>query len=133
MTLVSMAMAPNSATSWFGNPPANFSERSISFGNWKMLCDRFEVIDSKGNLAPLTTGEFLLLKGFLMSPGRVLSRDYLLNITRGVDYNGLDRAIDVQIGRVRKKLHDDYAHPFFIKTIRDVGYIFLPKVSYENF
>ena len=107
--------------------------RVINFEGWKMFCDRFEVQNASGEVVPFTTGEFLLLRSLAYSSGRVLSRDQLLNWTRGEEYIAFDRAIDVQIGRLRKKLGDNCQHPQFIKTIRDIGYMFLPTVTYENF
>jgi two-component system, OmpR family, response regulator len=77
----------------------------------------------------LTTGEFDLLSVFARSPGRVLSRDYLLEHTRGRSAGPFDRTIDVQIGRLRKKLELDPEDPQIIKSVRGAGYILVPPVA----
>jgi DNA-binding response OmpR family regulator len=100
----------------------------IYFGDWKMDCDKYEVSSTGGEPAPLTSGEFKLLRALVETPGRVLSREQLFEITRGADYDTYDRAVDIQIGRLRKKLGDDPNQPALIKTVRGVGYIFIGDV-----
>lgn len=82
-----------------------------------------------GDDVSLTSGEFDLLATFLMHPGRVLSRDFLLEHTRGREAGPFDRTIDVQIGRLRKKLDDDAQDPKVIKSVRGAGYVFVPPVT----
>jgi DNA-binding response OmpR family regulator len=77
----------------------------------------------------LTSGEFDLLHTFLRNAGRVLSRDFLLEQTRGREAGPFDRTIDVQVGRLRKKLEVDPERPQLIKSVRGAGYIFVPKVQ----
>ena len=77
----------------------------------------------------LTTGEFDLLCAFAQHPGRVLSRDFLLGQTRGREAAPFDRTIDVQVGRLRKKLKADPEDPQIIKSVRTAGYIFVPPVT----
>jgi DNA-binding response OmpR family regulator len=77
----------------------------------------------------LTGGEFDLLSVFLAHPGRVLSRDFLLEQTRGREAAPFDRTIDVQVGRLRKKLETDVDDPRIIKSVRSAGYILVPPVS----
>lgn len=73
----------------------------------------------------LTTNEYELLNLFAQSNGQVLSRDDLLNSLRGIGYDGMDRTIDMLVSRLRKKLGDDSAKPFKIKTIWKKGYLFV--------
>lgn len=86
------------------------------------------VTDPNGGDVPLTGAEFDLLITFLDRPGRVLSRDQLLDLTRGYDGEVLDRSIDVLISRLRRKLSEGGADQIF-KTIRNGGYQLAAKVS----
>ena len=79
--------------------------------------------DRNGTQIPLTTGEFDLLHVFLQRPNQVLSRDQLMNAVHGRDAGPFDRAIDVQIGRLRRKLEADAARPELIKSVRGAGYL----------
>ena len=76
----------------------------------------------------LSSGEFSLLRAFVERPQRVLTRDQLLDMARGPDTEAYDRAIDVQISRLRRKL-DDGGGVEIIRTIRSEGYMFSPKVA----
>jgi two-component system, OmpR family, response regulator len=82
-----------------------------------------------GQDVSLTTGEFDLLVAFVQHAGRVLSRDFLLENTRGREAAPFDRTIDVQVGRLRKKLEADAENPQIIKSVRGAGYIFVPPVG----
>ena len=77
----------------------------------------------------LTSGEFDLLLAFAERPNRVLSRDQLLDITRGREAMPFDRSIDVQLSRLRRKIEDDHKSPRLIKTIRGGGYMFATEVT----
>lgn len=85
------------------------------------------VTDPAGAGIDLTGAEFDLLMAFLDRPGRVLSRDQLLDLTRGRDGDVLDRSIDVLVSRLRRKLSDGVAAPLF-KTVRNGGYQLAAKV-----
>ena len=76
----------------------------------------------------LSEGEHNLLAAFALSGGRVLSRDTLLDLTKGVDAEPYDRAIDVAVSRLRRRLSECGRSPL-IATIRGVGYRFLPEVQ----
>ena len=89
------------------------------------------VIDSQGTDIVLTGAEFDLLKTFLDRPGRVLSRDQLLDLTRGRMGDVFDRSIDVLISRLRRKLGDRAASPLF-KTVRNGGYQFAARVDLQD-
>ena len=85
--------------------------------NWVARAARLD-----GRPLELTTAEFELLALFVRNPGRVLSRDRILDETRGVDWEAYDRSIDILVSRLRQKLGDDARHPAFIKTVRGMGY-----------
>jgi two-component system response regulator RstA len=82
------------------------------------------VLDNE--VVPLSTADFDLLWMLASHAGEILSRDALLKTLRGVEYDGLDRSIDVAISRLRKKLGDNPNEPFRIKTVRHRGYLFSP-------
>ena len=60
-------------------------------------------------------------------PGKILSRETILDNLRGIDYDGIDRSVDIRVSRIRKKLGDDTTHPTRIKTIRGKGYLFVKE------
>jgi len=78
-----------------------------------------------GNLLELTTAEFDLLGLMIQNRGRVLSRDQIMSMTRGVDWEAFDRSVDVLVSRLRQKLADDPRRPSYIRTVRGAGYIFI--------
>jgi two-component system phosphate regulon response regulator OmpR len=80
----------------------------------------------EGTTISLTTGEFGLLKVLLAHPRVPLSRDKLMELARGREYEVFDRAIDVQISRLRKLVESDPAHPVYIQTVWGFGYVFVP-------
>jgi DNA-binding response OmpR family regulator len=79
----------------------------------------------RGQALVLTTGEFELLGLLVRSRGRVLTRERIMDETRGVDWEAYDRSIDVLVSRLRQKLGDDARQPEFIRTIRGTGYCFI--------
>lgn len=83
----------------------------------------------KGVPIELTTGEFELLKVFAEAPQRVLTRDQLMNAIHGRDSGPFDRAIDVQIGRLRRKIEADPGNPALLKSVRGVGYLLATSVQ----
>ena len=83
---------------------------------------RLELRDRDGALVELTAGDFRLLEVFLEAPGRVLSRDMILDRMHGRCWSPYDRSIDNQVARLRKKIEVDPANPRVIKTVRGVGY-----------
>ena len=79
-----------------------------------------------GKSVPLTTGEFSVLKVLVQHPRQPLSRDKLMELARGREYEVFDRSIDVQISRLRKIVEDDASHPKHIQTVWGFGYVFVP-------
>ena len=80
------------------------------------------IVDREGNPVPLTGTEFALLHALVEHPGQVLTRDQLMNHLHGRDAGPFDRAIDVHIGRLRRKLERDPARPQLIQSSRGMGY-----------
>jgi DNA-binding response OmpR family regulator len=91
--------------------------------------DRLELLDRDGDDCGLTSGDFKLLNVFLSRSKRVLSRDQLMDLTGGVEWSPLDRTIDNQVARLRKKIERDPSNPKLIKTVRGVGYTFACDVT----
>jgi len=79
-----------------------------------------------GTSVSLTTGEFSVLKILVQHPRTPLSRDKLMELARGREYEAFDRSIDVQISRLRKIVEDDASHPRIIQTVWGFGYVFVP-------
>lgn len=98
------------------------------FAGWKLDLMRRELTDPSGTFIQLSDGEFALLRTFVEHPQRVLSRDQLLDITRGRNVEVYDRAIDSQISRLRRKLNSRAATEL-IRTVRNEGYMLLAKVT----
>ena len=104
-------------------------EGLLTFSGWRIDPARRELRDPDGVLVELTAGEFGLLMALVERPRRVLSRDRLLDITRGRDAQPFDRSIDVQVSRLRRKIELDPKNPDMIKTVRSGGYIFTLPVE----
>ena len=98
------------------------------FAGWRLDLVRRELRSPDGVMVNLSAGEFTLLRVFVERPQRVLTRDQLLDLARGPDSDAYDRAIDVQISRLRRKLNDGGAGAELIRTIRNEGYMFMTKV-----
>jgi len=113
------------------------SERSegprarIRFAGWTLDLASRELLSPSGEQVRLTSGEFALLAAFVNHPNQVLSRDRLLDLSRNREAGPFDRTIDVQVGRLRRRLRDDRQNPTMIKTVRGGGYIFTPPVESE--
>ena len=82
-----------------------------------------------GRELPLTAAEFELLGFLVRNPGRVLSRERIMEGTHGINWEAFDRSIDVLISRLRQKLGDEARQPVFIRTVRGVGYSFMRATS----
>ncbi len=107
-------------------PAAGPTRERLRFAGWTLDTAARRLLNPGGEEVPLTTGEFDLLVVFARHAGRVLSRDFLLEQTRGREAAPFDRTIDVQVGRLRKKLERDPENPELIKSVRGAGYLFVP-------
>jgi two-component system OmpR family response regulator len=101
----------------------------LAFQDWRLDLVRRELRRPDGDLVPLTTGEFELLRVFAAHPNRVLARDQLLTLVKGQEWAAYDRAVDAQVVRLRKKIEADPANPALIKTVRGAGYVFATAVT----
>ncbi len=100
----------------------------LTFANWKLDSGLRRLESPDGLIVDLSTGEFDLLLAFVEHPRRVLSRDQLLDLTRGRSEAPFDRSVDMQVSRLRQKIEVDPAKPELIKTVRGGGYLFTPPV-----
>ncbi|NOY66461.1 MAG: response regulator [Gammaproteobacteria bacterium] len=100
----------------------------LYFANWTLDTVARHLITDDEVVVPLSGGEYRLLRIFLDRPNRVLSRDQLLELVSGKQALPFDRSIDVQVGRLRKRLGDDSREPRLIKTVRSAGYVFTETV-----
>lgn len=114
-----------------GEPPEPQEENGglRAFAGWSLDLAKRELRAPDGTLVPLTAGEYDLLAAIVERPGRVLSRDQLLDLTRGRDAAPFDRSVDVQISRLRRKLEPDPKEPQIIKTVRGGGYVLACEVT----
>ncbi len=111
-----------------GNAPEPKAGQHFEFEGWQLDLAARSLTNPQGQLLMLTSGEFDLLAALVRQPGKVLSRDDLMNELHHRDAGPFDRAIDVQVGRLRKKIEIDPARPILIKSVRGAGYLFSAKV-----
>ncbi len=98
----------------------------LEFGGLR-LNEKAREVSLHGEVIDFSSNEFELLWFIARHAGKILSRDTILEELRGIDYDGFDRSVDVRISRLRKKLGDDSARPFRIKTVRGKGYLFVAE------
>ncbi|MGZ5161777.1 MAG: response regulator [Burkholderiales bacterium] len=103
--------------------------KTLSFAGWSLDIKARHLISPGGVVVPLSGVEFKLLRVFLSHPNRVLTRDQLLNLMMSRDALPFDRAIDVQVSRLRHRLSEDAKEPSIIKTVRGEGYVFAAHVE----
>lgn len=103
----------------------------LTFAGWTLDRNKQQLTTEDKVVIPLSRGEYELLLAFIEHPGRVLSRDQLLDLTREREAEPFDRTIDVQVGRLRKKLEQDPKNPKIIKTVRGGGYQFDVTVNQQ--
>ena len=109
-----------------GPPGAPAEGGTYQFGEFSLnLATRS--LARAGKPVALTTGEFSVLKVLVQHPRQPLSRDKLMELARGREYEVFDRSIDVQISRLRKIIEDDASHPKHIQTVWGFGYVFVPE------
>ncbi len=98
-------------------------QEALTFGNLTINLSNHDV-KLNGNPLTLTSTEFELLSLFANHPGKVLSRDHILESVQGIAWESFNRSVDVLVSRLRQKLGDDPKHPVFLKTIWGTGYLF---------
>lgn len=99
------------------------------FEGWTLEIPRREVRSPAGERCELTTAEFNLLAILIQRPGRVLSRDELMDLLKGQDWTPLDRSMDALVARLRRKIEPESERPQLVKTVRGVGYVFAGTVK----
>ena len=107
--------------------PVGEGRSMLRFGDWSLDPEGFTLYAPDGDAVPLTDGEFRLMRALVEHPRRVLTRDQLIEYARGGDSDSFDRAVDVQISRVRRKL-DAKNGLELIRTVRNEGYMFTASV-----
>lgn len=100
--------------------------REVQMGVCRLNLDSRKLYRADGSEQPLTAMEFDLLATFASHPGRVLSRDQLLDLAHNKEIEPFDRSIDIRITRIRRKIEADPAKPQAIKTVRGAGYVYSP-------
>ena len=114
--------------------PANLEPMSVGkakFAGWTLDLQKRHLVDAKDRVVVLSGAEFRLLRVFVTHPNRVMTREQLVSLSSGRAYEAQQRAIDLQISRLRQKLGDDRAESALIKTVRNEGYVLATSVSME--
>jgi two-component system OmpR family response regulator len=109
--------------------PTGVDARVLTFHGWRVDRVLRELRSPDGARITLTSAEFDLLQAFCEWPGRILSRDQLLDLTHGRNTGSFERSIDVLVSRLRRKIERDPHHPEIIKTVRSGGYLFTAPVA----
>jgi two-component system OmpR family response regulator len=109
--------------------PEDQPVRGLHFAGWTLEPTRRRLLNPDGAEVPLTGGEYDLLVALVDRANKVLTRDMLLDLLRGRQAGPFDRAIDVAISRLRRKLEDDGRHAQLIKTVRGGGYVLAAEVT----
>ncbi|SEF34043.1 DNA-binding response regulator, OmpR family, contains REC and winged-helix (wHTH) domain [Variovorax sp. NFACC28] len=101
----------------------------LHFAGWRMDLEARQLHDPQDRLVDLSDGEFRLLRALVQHPRRVLTRDQLVQYALGAESDSYDRAIDVQVSRLRRKLASGETRADLIRTVRNEGYMFVPAVT----
>src|SRR5262249_14724279 len=101
----------------------------LRFGDWRLNIGQRQLLTGEGREVLLTTGEFNLLVVFAEHPNRVLDRDTLMDLAKGRHWEALDRSVDSQVARLRRKIEPDPSSPSLIRSVRGVGYLFVADVT----
>ena len=110
-------------------PASGAAAPRVRFGRCRLDLAAHQLFDDADHEIPITTMEFDLLKVFAEHPGKALSRDRILTLTRNREWDPYDRSIDIRIARLRRKVEADPENPQVIRTVRGVGYMFVPPAE----
>jgi len=110
-------------------PTGSAATQRVAFGCCRLDLASHQLFDAADREIPITTMEFELLKVFVEHPGKALSRDRILTLTRNREWDPYDRSIDIRIARLRRKVEADPENPQVIRTVRGVGYMFVPPAG----
>ena len=111
---------------------ANLGDERVRVGRCVLDIAAHRLIDENGESVAMSPLEFDLLKALAEHPNRPLSRERILNLSQQRDWDPFDRSVDLRVMRVRKKVEPDPAHPRYIRTVRNEGYIFVPDGGVEE-
>lgn len=115
----------------FTEIPSDGTPRVYAFSGWRLDMRSRRLFDPEGARVALTGAELDLLAAFCARPGRILSREQLIDLTQGRAAHPSERSIDILISRLRQKIERDPRDPEFFQTIRSSGYVFSPEVIAE--
>jgi two-component system phosphate regulon response regulator OmpR len=101
----------------------------VRFGRCRLDLASHQLFDAGGQEIPITSMEYDLLKVFAEHPGKALSRDRILTLTKNREWDPYDRSIDIRVARLRRKLGERADEPSVIRTVRGVGYMYVPEVQ----
>lgn len=101
----------------------------LTLGTFRLDVESHTLLDADGEKVPISEMDFQVLKLFAESPGRTLTREHILQSTRGRDWDPADRSVDIQMGRIRRKIESDPTRPIIIKTVHGRGYVYTPTGS----
>ena len=110
-------------------PTGGVATQRVAFGSCSLDLASHQLFNGADREIPITTMEFDLLKVFVEHPGKALSRDRILTLTRNREWDPYDRSIDIRIARLRRKIEADPENPQVIRTVRGVGYMFVPPAG----
>ncbi len=108
------------------------ARRLARFEGWIADLEACTLTEPEGKVVQLSASETVLLRAFIEAAGRVLSRAQLLDLTGEDDLEAFDRAMDVRVSRLRKKLRDNTRSPTMIRTVYGAGYVFTPRVTWNH-
>ena len=112
-----------------GAGAASNRSRCLRFAGWRIYPAERQLRSPEAARVAMTSAEFDLLLAFCQNPGRILSRDQLLDLTHGGLAGPIERSVDVHVSRIRQKIERDPRDPLLIKTVRLGGYVFTPEVE----
>jgi len=117
---------------YIAQEPHSRRRAALTFSGWRLDLVARRLYSRDGTRVPLTGGEFELLMAFCEHPNKVLTREQLLDFTtRSRAPDAIDRSIDIQVSRLRRKIESDPRDPVLIQTVRSEGYIFTAEVALE--
>ena len=105
---------------------ADLGAERVRIGRCVLDVASHRLMDDEGNEVPMSPLEFDLLKALARHPNHTLSRERILNLTQQREWDPFDRSVDLRVMRLRKKIEPDPEHPRYIRTVRNVGYVFVP-------
>jgi len=106
--------------------------RRYRFAGWVLDTAAHQLVSPRSVVVSLSGAEYRLLHAFLTHPNRVMTREQLMDLTKGKDADPFDRSMDLRVSRLRQKLGDDARSPVLIKTLRGEGYLFAAEVETED-